>query len=74
MSPHGNAITVPPVPTQFQEHEAIEVYGNKAEFEAAKKNDPIKKFRAHLICGGIFRRSGRQEDRRLPSAPRWKTW
>jgi TPP-dependent pyruvate/acetoin dehydrogenase alpha subunit len=49
LSPHGNAITVPPVPTQFQEHEAIEVYGNKAEFEAAKKNDPILKFRAHLI-------------------------
>jgi TPP-dependent pyruvate/acetoin dehydrogenase alpha subunit len=48
-SPHGNAITVPPVPTQFQEHEAIEVYGNKAEFEAAKANDPIKKFRSHLI-------------------------
>ncbi len=51
-SPHGNAITVPPVPTQFQEHEAIEVYGNKAEFEAAKKNDPILKFRAHLIGQG----------------------
>lgn len=49
LSPHGNAITVPPVPTQFQEHEAIEVYGNKAEFEAAKANDPIKKFRAYLI-------------------------
>jgi pyruvate dehydrogenase E1 component alpha subunit len=48
-SPHGNAITVPPVPTQFQEHEAIEVYGNKAEFQSAKDNDPIKKFRAHLI-------------------------
>jgi TPP-dependent pyruvate/acetoin dehydrogenase alpha subunit len=54
MSPHGNAITVPPVPTQFQEHESIEVYGNKAEFEAAKNNDPIKKFRAHLISGGFF--------------------
>lgn len=48
-SPHGNAITVPPVPTQFQEHESIEVYGNKAEFAAAKANDPIKKFRAHLV-------------------------
>ncbi|HXW61207.1 MAG TPA: thiamine pyrophosphate-dependent enzyme [Candidatus Acidoferrales bacterium] len=49
LSPHGNAITVPPVPTQFQEHEAIEVYGNKAEFEEARKNDPILKFRAYLI-------------------------
>jgi len=54
LSPHGNAITVPPVPTQFQEHEAIEVYGNKTEFEAAKANDPIKKFRAHLIANGTF--------------------
>jgi TPP-dependent pyruvate/acetoin dehydrogenase alpha subunit len=53
-SPHGNAITVPPVPTQFQEHESIEVYGNRAEFEAAKKNDPIAKFRAHLIADGFF--------------------
>lgn len=53
-SPHGNAITVPPVPTQFQEHEAIEVYGNKAEFKAAKENDPITKFRAHLIGTGTL--------------------
>src|ERR1700757_3546614 len=27
LSAHGNAITVPPVPTQFPEHEAVEVYG-----------------------------------------------
>jgi TPP-dependent pyruvate/acetoin dehydrogenase alpha subunit len=54
LSPHGNAITVPPVPTQFQEHEAIEVYGNKAEFEDAKKNDPIAKFRAYLIGNGTL--------------------
>jgi pyruvate dehydrogenase E1 component alpha subunit len=53
-SPHGNAITVPPVPTQFQEHESIEVYGRKPEFEAAKKNDPILKFRAVLIGKGTF--------------------
>ena len=54
LSPHGNAITVPPVPTQFQEHEAIEVYGNKAEYAAAKANDPIPKFRSHLIANGTF--------------------
>jgi TPP-dependent pyruvate/acetoin dehydrogenase alpha subunit len=53
-SPHGNAITVPPEPTQFQEHESIEVYGNKAEFEAAKANDPIKKFRSHLTGNGTL--------------------
>jgi TPP-dependent pyruvate/acetoin dehydrogenase alpha subunit len=54
LSPHGNAITVPPVPTQFQEHEAIEVYGNKAEFAAGKAKDPIPKFRAHLIAASTF--------------------
>ena len=55
MSPHGNAITVPPVPTQFQEHEAIEVYGNKAEYAAAKANDPIPKFRKHLVSTGALK-------------------
>jgi len=54
LSPHGNAITVPPVPTQFQEHEAIEVYGNKAEFAAGKAKDPIAKFRAYLIADGTL--------------------
>src|SRR5215467_7656707 len=54
LSPHGNAITVPPVPTQFQEHEAIEVYGNKAEYAAGKAKDPIPKFRTYLIDDGTF--------------------
>lgn len=54
LSPHGNAITVPPVPTQFQEHEALEVYGNKAEYAAGKAKDPIPKFRAKLIASGVF--------------------
>jgi len=49
LSAHGNAITVPPVPTQFHEHEAVEVYGRRAEFDAAKANDPIARFRSSLI-------------------------
>src|ERR1019366_1838222 len=49
LSAHGNAITVPPVPTQFPEHEAIGVYGNKAEYRAAKERDPIPRFRARLL-------------------------
>ena len=53
LSAHGNAITVPPVPTQFPEHEAIGVYGNKAEYRAAKDRDPIPRFRAHLLGLGI---------------------
>ena len=44
---------MPPVPTQFPEHEAIGVYGNKAEYRAAKDRDPIPRFRAHLLGLGI---------------------
>ncbi len=61
LSPHGNAITVPPVPTQFQEHEAIEVYGRKDEFRAAKANDPIPKFRAALIQQGALSEAGAKQ-------------
>ncbi len=53
-SAHGNAITVPPVPTQFPEHEAVEVYGRKAEYAAAKKKDPIPRFRASLVRKGTL--------------------
>jgi TPP-dependent pyruvate/acetoin dehydrogenase alpha subunit len=55
LSAHGNAITVPPVPTQFPEHEAVEVYGKKKEFADAKKKDPIPRFRAALIRKGKIR-------------------
>jgi TPP-dependent pyruvate/acetoin dehydrogenase alpha subunit len=53
LSSHGNAITVPPVPTQFPEHEAIGVYGNKDEYKAAKDNDPLALFRAHLLRSSV---------------------
>ena len=53
-SAHGNAITVPPVPTQFPEHEAVEVYGRRAEYEAARANDPINAFRARLMSSGAL--------------------
>ena len=54
LSAHGNAITVPPVPTQFPEHEAIEVYSNRAEYEKARANDPIPRFRARLLSEGVL--------------------
>jgi TPP-dependent pyruvate/acetoin dehydrogenase alpha subunit len=54
LSAHGNAITVPPVPTQFPEHEAIGVYGNKAEFKAAKEKDPLLLFRAQLLQESVL--------------------
>ena len=64
LSPHGNAITVPPVPTQFNEHEAVEVYGNKAEFAAGKARDPLPKFRSALIANHTMTEAdaGRIED------------
>ena len=49
LSAHGNVITVPPLPTQFPEHEAISVYGNKKEFEQWKSKDPVARFRARLL-------------------------
>jgi acetoin:2,6-dichlorophenolindophenol oxidoreductase subunit alpha len=54
LSAHGNAITVPPVPTQFPEHEAVEVYGRKSEYEAAKAADPIARFRSELTASGVM--------------------
>lgn len=54
LSAHGNAITVPPMPTQFSEHEAVEIYGRRDEYEAAKANDPISKFRSQLKSAGIL--------------------
>src|SRR5271169_4450599 len=52
LSAHGNVITVPPLPTQFPEHEAVTVYGNRKEFEQAKAKDPAVKFRSKLIRPG----------------------
>ena len=49
LSAHGNVITVPPLPTQFPEHEAVAVYGNRKEFEHWKSKDPVKRFRAQLL-------------------------
>jgi TPP-dependent pyruvate/acetoin dehydrogenase alpha subunit len=57
LSAHGNAITVPPVPTQFPEHESVEVYGRRAEYEAARANDAIPKFRSKLIGGNVLTES-----------------
>ena len=61
LSAHGNAITVPPVPTQFPKHESIEVYGRKAEYESAKANDPIPKFRDKLVGSAALTNTGANE-------------
>jgi pyruvate dehydrogenase E1 component alpha subunit len=61
LSAHGNSITVPPMRTQFGEHEAVEIYGNGDEYSAAKARDPIPKFRASLIAQGILTGADAQE-------------
>ena len=53
-SAHGNAITVPPAPTQFPDHEAVGVYGNKSEYKAARERDPNLLFRARLISESVL--------------------
>src|SRR5271169_1522212 len=53
-SAHGNAITIPPVPTQFPKHEAIETYGKKKEYAGARAKDPIQLFRKKLRSRGIL--------------------
>jgi len=54
LSAHGNVITVPPLPTQFPDHEAVAVYGNRKEFDHWKAKDPVKRFRARLLKDGVL--------------------
>ncbi|HZT44929.1 MAG TPA: thiamine pyrophosphate-dependent dehydrogenase E1 component subunit alpha [Gaiellaceae bacterium] len=54
LSAHGNIIAPPGVPLHFPEHEAITVFGNTDEYEAAKRGDPVPRFRAHLVQDGTL--------------------
>jgi pyruvate dehydrogenase E1 component alpha subunit len=54
LSAHGNIIAPPGVPLHFPEHEAIEVFGNPEEYEAAKRGDPVPRFRARLVQDGTL--------------------
>src|SRR5947209_4452075 len=54
LSAHGNIIAPPGVPLHFPEHEAIEVFGNAEEYEAAKRGDPVPRFRATLVQDGTL--------------------
>jgi pyruvate dehydrogenase E1 component alpha subunit len=42
------------VPLHFPEHEAITIFGNVEEYEAAKRGDPVPRFRARLIQDGVL--------------------
>jgi TPP-dependent pyruvate/acetoin dehydrogenase alpha subunit len=54
LSAHGNIIAPPGVPLHFPEHEAIEVFGATEEYEAAKRGDPVPRFRGRLVQDGTL--------------------
>jgi TPP-dependent pyruvate/acetoin dehydrogenase alpha subunit len=54
LSAHGNIIAPPGVPLHFPEHEAITVFGNAEEYEAALRGDPVPRFRAKLVTDGAL--------------------
>jgi acetoin:2,6-dichlorophenolindophenol oxidoreductase subunit alpha len=54
LSAHGNIIAPPGVPLHFPEHEAITIFGATEEYEAAKRGDPVPRFRARLVTEGAL--------------------
>ena len=54
LSAHGNIIAPPGVPLHYPEHEAITTFGNREEYEAALRGDPVPRFRARLIETGAL--------------------
>jgi acetoin:2,6-dichlorophenolindophenol oxidoreductase subunit alpha len=54
LSAHGNIIAPPGVPLHFPEHEAITVFGNTEEYEAALRGDPVPRFRGKLVQDGTL--------------------
>jgi pyruvate dehydrogenase E1 component alpha subunit len=66
LSAHGNIIAPPGVPLHFPEHEAVEVFGNAEEYEAALRGDPIPRFRGMLVQDGVL--SAEQADEIVEAA------
>ena len=54
LSAHGNLIAPPGVPLHYEEHEAIRVFGNREEYDAALRGDPVPRFRMKLIDQGVL--------------------
>jgi pyruvate dehydrogenase E1 component alpha subunit len=54
LSAHGNLIAPPGVPLHYPEHEAITVFGNREEYEAALRGDPVPRFRMRLVEPGTL--------------------
>jgi pyruvate dehydrogenase E1 component alpha subunit len=61
LSAHGNIIAPPGVPLHFPEHEAVAVFGAPEEYEAARRGDPVPRFRARLVTEGAL--SAEEADR-----------
>jgi TPP-dependent pyruvate/acetoin dehydrogenase alpha subunit len=54
LSAHGNIIAPPGVPLHYPEHEAITVFGDREEYEAALRGDPVPRFRMRLVEQGAL--------------------
>jgi acetoin:2,6-dichlorophenolindophenol oxidoreductase subunit alpha len=54
LSAHGNIIAPPGVPLHYPEHEAITTFGNREEYEAALRGDPVPRFRMRLVEEGVL--------------------
>jgi TPP-dependent pyruvate/acetoin dehydrogenase alpha subunit len=54
LSAHGNLIAPPGVPLHYPEHEAIEVFGDTEQYEAALRGDPVPRFRGVLVADGTL--------------------
>jgi TPP-dependent pyruvate/acetoin dehydrogenase alpha subunit len=54
LSAHGNLIAPPGVPLHYPEHEAITTFGNREEYAAALRGDPVPRFRMRLIEHGTL--------------------
>jgi pyruvate dehydrogenase E1 component alpha subunit len=54
LSAHGNLIAPPGVPLHYPEHEAIAVFGDREQYEAALKGDPVPQFRGRLVNDGVL--------------------
>jgi TPP-dependent pyruvate/acetoin dehydrogenase alpha subunit len=61
LSAHGNIIAPPGVPLHYPEHEAIAVFGNREEYEAALRGDPVPRLRARLVEEGVLDASRAEE-------------
>ena len=42
------------MPLHYPEHEAITTFGNREEYEAALRGDPVPRFRARLVEQGVL--------------------